>query len=290
VEATVERLIPSEPEWPGASAASVPNDIDLQLAGPYGAGDRLFVGGPIKPRLPGQGYQLGFTPAALYRTSLRAIGEQLSRRGLGFASAPAAEQGAFLTELEAGRLDVGGFSSAVFFETLLANTIEAYFANPAYRGNRDMVSWRMIGFPGAYAAGMRCGSTASRTRQYTNFEGVSMQACIVCGFCERFGCEHFAKASPQTTILPKALSYPTVELRTRAHVTRVLLDRERQRATAVLYRASGGRTAADVRFPHRDAHPHASTGATTDAAGGDSPSGGSGRGGGVTATPHPGEP
>jgi gluconate 2-dehydrogenase gamma chain len=152
VEAAVERLIPSEPEWPGAGAAGVPNYIDLQLAGPYGAGDRLFLGGPIKPGLPGQGYQLGLTPAELYRTSLRAIGGQLQRRGLDFASAPAEEQDAFLTELEAGRLDLGGFSSAIFFETLLANTIEGYFADPAYGGNRDMVSWRMIGFPGAYAA------------------------------------------------------------------------------------------------------------------------------------------
>jgi gluconate 2-dehydrogenase gamma chain len=152
VEAAVERLIPSEPDWPGAAAAGVPNYIDLQLAGPYGAGDRLFLGGPIKPGLPGQGYQLGLTPAALYRTSLRAIGEQLPRRGLDFASAPAEEQDALLTELEAGRLDLGGFSSAIFFETLLANTIEGYFADPAYGGNRDMVSWRMIGFPGAYAA------------------------------------------------------------------------------------------------------------------------------------------
>jgi gluconate 2-dehydrogenase gamma chain len=152
VEAAVERLIPSEPDWPGAGAAGVPNYIDLQLAGPYGAGDRLFLGGPIKPGLPGQGYQLGLTPAALYRTSLHAIGEQLSRQGLDFASAAAAEQDAFLSELEAGRLDLGGFSSAIFFETLLANTIEGYFADPAYGGNRDMVSWRMIGFPGAYAA------------------------------------------------------------------------------------------------------------------------------------------
>ena len=77
--------------------------------------------------------------------------------------------------------------------------------------------------------------SANMTRPYTNFEGISMQACTVCGFCERFACEHFAKASPQTTILPKALSYPNVELRTRAHVRRVLLDSERKRGTAVLY-------------------------------------------------------
>ena len=54
-----------------------------------------------------------------------------------------------------------------------------------------------------------------------------MQACTVCGSCDRFGREYFAKASPQATLLPKALSYPTVELRPRVHVTRVLLDRER---------------------------------------------------------------
>jgi gluconate 2-dehydrogenase alpha chain len=83
--------------------------------------------------------------------------------------------------------------------------------------------------------------SANMTRPYTNFEGVSMHACTVCGFCERFGCEQFAKASPQTTILPKVLSYPNVELRTRAHVTKVLLDSERKRATAVLYVDGEGR-------------------------------------------------
>ena len=41
--------------------------------------------------------------------------------------------------------------SAVFFETLLANTIEGFFSDPMYGGNRDMVGWRMVGFPGPYA-------------------------------------------------------------------------------------------------------------------------------------------
>jgi len=27
--------------------------------------------------------------------------------------------------------------------------MEGFFADPAYGGNRDMASWRMIGFPGA---------------------------------------------------------------------------------------------------------------------------------------------
>jgi gluconate 2-dehydrogenase gamma chain len=152
VEAAVDRLIPRDPDWPGAGELGVPSYIDLQLSGPYGNGDRLYLKGPIKHGLPGQGYQLGLTPAQLYRTSLAAIARRLKDDGMGFKSAGAAEQDAFLTRLERGEINIDGFSSAIFFETLLANTIEGYFGDPAYGGNRDMMSWRMIGFPGAYAA------------------------------------------------------------------------------------------------------------------------------------------
>jgi len=34
---------------------------------------------------------------------------------------------------------------------LLQMTIEGYFSDPVYGGNRNMVAWKMIGFPGAYA-------------------------------------------------------------------------------------------------------------------------------------------
>lgn len=152
IEAAVDRLIPPEPEWAGAREAGVPNYIDLQLAGPYGAGDRMFLGGPIKPGTPQQGYQLGLTPAQLYRTALTAILERTAAQGAAFADASPEAQDEFLRRLEAGEAELNGVPSAVFFETLLANTIEGYFADPAYGGNRDMVGWRMIGFPGPYAA------------------------------------------------------------------------------------------------------------------------------------------
>lgn len=77
--------------------------------------------------------------------------------------------------------------------------------------------------------------TANMTTTYTNPEGMTLQTCTICGFCERFGCEHFAKSSPQTTILPKLLASPNFELRTRAQVTKVLLDSTGRRATGVLY-------------------------------------------------------
>jgi len=37
----------------------------------------------------------------------------------------------------------------MFFQRLLGDTRQGFFADPVYGGNRDMVGWKMIGFPGA---------------------------------------------------------------------------------------------------------------------------------------------
>lgn len=152
IEAAVDRLIPPDPAWPGARAAGVPVYIDRQLVGAYGRGERLYLAGPWRQGTPQQGYQLRLTPAELYRTALAAIDAELAPAGPRFHDRTPEQQDDYLRLLEAGARDLGGFSSAVFFETLLANTIEGYFADPAYGGNRDKAGWRMIGFPGAQAA------------------------------------------------------------------------------------------------------------------------------------------
>ncbi len=149
ITAAVDRLIPPD-RWPGAAQAGVPVYIDRQLAGDYGAGARTYLQGPIAPGTPQQGYQLGLTPAQLYRESLDGIHAELKGRAFGQRSADAQDE--FLRALEAGERTLGSINSAIFFETLLANTIEGFFADPMYGGNRNMVGWRMIGFPGAYAA------------------------------------------------------------------------------------------------------------------------------------------
>ncbi|TWG84925.1 gluconate 2-dehydrogenase alpha chain [Cupriavidus gilardii J11] len=77
--------------------------------------------------------------------------------------------------------------------------------------------------------------SALSTRPYTNSEGLPMSACVYCGFCSNFGCEHYAKASPQVCILPAALKLDTFELRTGAHVLRVEMDKERKLARGVTY-------------------------------------------------------
>ncbi|WP_414472504.1 GMC family oxidoreductase [Microvirga sp. M2] len=77
--------------------------------------------------------------------------------------------------------------------------------------------------------------SSNMTRAYTNPEGVRLEPCMVCGYCERFGCEHFAKSSPQTTLLPVVLQQANFALRTNAHVTRVNLTPDGKHATGVTY-------------------------------------------------------
>jgi gluconate 2-dehydrogenase gamma chain len=150
IEAAVARLIPKDEDWGGALEAGVPNYIDKQLAGAWGAGERLYRSGPWQPGTPSQGYQLPFTPAELYRTALRAINQELAATP--FAQMSPDRQDSYLKNLEANAKDLGGVPSDVFFAHLWENTVEGFFSDPVYGGNRNMVSWRMIGFPGAYAS------------------------------------------------------------------------------------------------------------------------------------------
>lgn len=151
VEAAVSRLIPPDEEWPGALEAGVPNYMDKQLAGAWGAGERLYRNGPWQQGTPQQGYQLPFTPAELFHTALAAINKS-GKGGARFGKMAPHDQGVYLKSLEAGEKDLGGVPSNVFFAHLWQLTVEGFFSDPVYGGNRDMISWRMIGFPGAYAS------------------------------------------------------------------------------------------------------------------------------------------
>ena len=151
IESAVERLIPHDETGPGALDAGVPSFIDKQLAGAWGAGERLYRSGPWHEGSATQGYQLPFTPAELFRHALRGIEADLAKGGKRFDQMSAGEQDAYLKSLEAGSKDLNGVPSKVFFESLLEMTIEGYFSDPVYGGNKDMAAWKMIGFPGAYA-------------------------------------------------------------------------------------------------------------------------------------------
>jgi gluconate 2-dehydrogenase gamma chain len=53
--------------------------------------------------------------------------------------------------MEKGEVDFATVPATVFFGQLLTNTREGFFSDPLYGGNRGMVAWTWIGFPGARA-------------------------------------------------------------------------------------------------------------------------------------------
>ena len=151
VEPAVARLIPSDDTGPGALEAGVSVYIDRQLAGPWGAGDQLYRSGPWHTAEPEFGYQLRFTPAEFFRNALRAVNDDLRTSRRSFRTLTPEQQDAYLKSLEKQSRDLGGVPSNIFFESLLELTVEGFFCDPVYGGNKDMVAWRLIGFPGAYA-------------------------------------------------------------------------------------------------------------------------------------------
>ena len=153
VEAAVSRLIPADELGPGALEADVSVYIDRQLSGAHGGGDRFYRSGPWHEGSPQQGYQLRFTPAELFRTALPALHAHVrAQHHAEFSKLSAEKQDEYLKALQKGGIDLGGVPSELFFARLWSLTVEGFFGDPAYGGNKDMVSWRMIGFPGAYGA------------------------------------------------------------------------------------------------------------------------------------------
>jgi gluconate 2-dehydrogenase gamma chain len=151
IEAAVSRLIPADDLGPGAKEVGVPTFLDRQLAGPYGRAERWYMLGPWRAGTEMQGYQSRLTPAQLYRFAIKTVEGAVRDQNQGrfFAQLSPEEQDRFLEALERGDIELQGVSGKVFFDMLLQNTIEGFFADPIYGGNRDMAAWKMIGFPGA---------------------------------------------------------------------------------------------------------------------------------------------
>jgi gluconate 2-dehydrogenase alpha chain len=79
------------------------------------------------------------------------------------------------------------------------------------------------------------GPSANMSRAYTNPLGVTLAPCTYCGFCEKYGCGNYSKASAQTTVLPVLMRNPNFELRTESEVIRINFDKQAKRATSVVY-------------------------------------------------------
>jgi gluconate 2-dehydrogenase gamma chain len=151
IVAIVDTLIPKDDVGPGGVEVGVPVFIDRELAGAYGRGARMFLNGPFGEGTPQQGYQLPLPPADLYRVGIADLNAWCARTrdGKTFDQLSTADRTAALKAIEAGQADFRQIPSRTFFSIVLQNTMEGYFADPIYGGNRNNAVWAMIGFPGA---------------------------------------------------------------------------------------------------------------------------------------------
>jgi gluconate 2-dehydrogenase gamma chain len=153
LQAACGRLIPADQNGPGAVEMGVPEFIDREMDGAFGHAATWYMQEPFASAEPELGYQSPLTPREVYRTGIAAVDVHCRKMygNKSFAELPAETQDTVLTDLENGALDLAKLSGKTFFSFLLQNTKEGYLADPVHGGNRNMESWKMIGFPGARA-------------------------------------------------------------------------------------------------------------------------------------------
>ncbi len=150
IEAIVDRIIPPDAETPGGKDAGCAVFIDRQLKGPYGSGAGLYKLGPYHKGTKEQGPQSPLGPAELYRRGLAALDRhcKANHGGKTFDQLPVELQDETLKRIESGEIKLDGVDAQGFFSALLKDAPEGFFCDPIHGGNRDMVGWKMIGFPG----------------------------------------------------------------------------------------------------------------------------------------------
>lgn len=124
LDAIADQIIPPD-EWPGGKDSGVTNFLDKQLIGPY----KRF--------------------RETYRRGLKAIQETcFSENRKKFEELPWDEQTKFLEKMEAGKMNESAWKDgfdAEFFGLLRDHSLQSYYGSPIHGGNRDKLSYKMIG-------------------------------------------------------------------------------------------------------------------------------------------------
>jgi len=151
MEAIADRIIPPDAETLGGKEAGCAVFVDRQLAGSYGHRDGHYNRPPFMNGTKQQGEQGEAGPAQQYRTALAALDRYCQGKfsGKAFAELADGDKDAILHGLESGDVSLEGSDGKTFFKLVLKNVQTGFFADPLYGGNRDLVAWKMIGFPGA---------------------------------------------------------------------------------------------------------------------------------------------
>jgi len=128
IVALCERIIPADAD-PGSTWAGVVQFIDCKLAGYYHRYQQL--------------YRLGLQ--GVHQSSLALFGKA-------FVDLSGVQQDDLLQKLELKQAPGNIWkqvSATEFFDRLVDHTIQGFYGGPRHGGNRDAVSWRMLGLPTA---------------------------------------------------------------------------------------------------------------------------------------------
>ena len=153
VRAAVDRIVPHDEHGPGAVELAVPEYIDRQMQTPYADGALWYMQGPFLEAAPEFGYQSKLTPKEQYRLGIRAIDAHCRGEfGKPFADLTAAQQDDVLKRVEGGQITSDDAPIRTFLSTFLVrHTMEGFFGDPMYGGNKEMAAWKMIAYPGVRA-------------------------------------------------------------------------------------------------------------------------------------------
>ncbi|NYE62790.1 gluconate 2-dehydrogenase gamma chain [Duganella sp. 1224] len=154
VEALVNHMCPADGLTPDGVTLGLAVFYDRALGGNWGQGDRLYLQGPFKQGSANQGYQLGMTPAQLFRAGTEGLADYCrATHGKPFDRLSPAEREALLKGLQSGQVALpNGVPSATYFAQLLQMFYEAMFADPIYGGNQGKQGWKLVGYPGVNTA------------------------------------------------------------------------------------------------------------------------------------------
>src|SRR6267154_2472174 len=147
--AAYDTIVPADKLSPSGTDCGLVTYIDRQLAGAWGGGARLYRNGPFFPPKPEHGYQLPLTPREFFASGIKSANAWSQKaHGKTFDRLSPADRASALTAMETGTAPIEGFDAKQFFEALLQSAMEGFFADPMYGGNKNKVSWRMVGYPG----------------------------------------------------------------------------------------------------------------------------------------------
>ena len=154
IHAACDQLIPHDEVGPGAVELGVPEFIDRHAQTPYAAGAIFYMEGPFVEASPEFGYQGALAPRDILRVGIKGVDAYCKQHfsGKRFAELAPTDQETVLKSLEAGKIELEEISAKLFFSQFLGEVRMGYFADPKHGGNKNMGSWKMIGYPGMRAS------------------------------------------------------------------------------------------------------------------------------------------